>query len=467
MKKIFIGVVVVAIFVSITSCSSAKPEHRPSARPEPLVGKSGLVADPVFGGQVYIKTAGSSANPAVVLVHGLGNEASSSWQATVDVLKKDFYVFTLDLPGFGQSSRMNVLYSPENYARVINVLAKKYVRKPFHLVGHSMGGAVALQYAASYPQDVVTLTLVDAAGILHRLAYSKYLAPLGIETVLNQENLFNNNQVSDLAGIIMNALEDKMPVDLNTLIKSKLFRQKALRGNSTSIAGLALVLNDYSKVPEMIKVPTLIIWGDKDKIAPVRTGYVLDALIPKSTLKLIPGGGHMAFVEKPEAFHNLLLQQLKPVGNTDLWQDTKKPAGEFQKSVQCKNKNNQVITGNIGQLTIDNCQDVIVRNANINKLVINASRVTLKNVNIKNQGIALTTRQSSVEITAGSIEGNLAIVTYDSRLDIAGTRMTGREAAIKAPTKSTAVFSLGRISSPLYQGNVIHGRKVILSGNPI
>lgn len=465
MKKILFSVMATVIFAALTNCSSARPE--PAVRPEYPASKSGLVSDPVFGGQVYIKTAGDSAKPAVVLVHGLGNEASTSWQATIDLLKNDFYVFTLDLPGFGRSSKMNVLYSPENYARVINALTKKYVRRPFHLVGHSMGGAIALQYAATYPDEVKTLTLVDAAGILHRLAYSKYLAPLGIETVLNQGNLFNNNQVSDLAGIIMNTLESSMPVDLNLLIKNALFRSKALRGNPTSIAGLALVLNDYSRTPEMIKPPTLIIWGEQDKIAPIRTGYVLDALIPRSALKIIPGGGHMVFVNKPKVFHDLLLQQLKPDGRVSLWQNVKKPNAAFQKSLQCKNKNNEVITGNIGQLTIDNCQDVIVRNASVNKLMINASRVTLENVDIKSQDIALTVRQSSVEITAGSIEGNIAIVTYESRLDIAGTRLTGREAAIKAPIESTAVFSLGRINSPLYQGNVIHGRKILSSGNPV
>ncbi|HID81592.1 MAG TPA: alpha/beta hydrolase [Chromatiales bacterium] len=465
MKKILFSIVTTVIFATLTNCSSARPE--PAARPVSLVSKSGLVSDPVFGGQIYIKTAGDPAKPAVVLVHGLGNEASTSWQATIDLVKKDFFVFTLDLPGFGRSSKMNALYSPKNYARVIHELTKKYVKKSFHLVGHSMGGAIALQYAATYPEDVSTLTLVDAAGILHRLAYSKYLAPLGIETVLNQPGIFSDNQVSDLAGIIMNTLESRMPVDWNMLIESALFRSKVLRENPTSIAGLALVLNDYSKIPEIIKAPTLIIWGDKDKIAPVRTGYVLDALIPKSSLKLIAGGGHMVFVNKPKAFHHLLLQQLKSDGSESFWQDAKKPAGKFQKSVLCKNKDNQIITGNIGQLTIDNCQDVIVRNANINKVMIGNSRVALKNVSIKSQGVALTVHQSSVEITAGSIEGDTAIAAYDSRLDIAGTRLTGRDAVIKAPVESTAIFSLGRINSPLYQGNVIHGRKIISPGHSI
>jgi len=467
----FIELLMLGLLLTATvNCAPARQsaaDHQPVYNQSQGTKRTGLVSDPVFGGKVYIETTGDPGKPAVVLVHGLGNEASTSWQSTQDLLKKDFYVFTLDLPGFGRSSKANVLYSPENYARLINQLARRHVRKSFHLVGHSMGGAIALQYAASYPNDVKTLTLVDAAGILHRLAYSKYLAPLGIDTVLNQYNVFDENTVSDLAGAIMSTLEASMPVDLNALVEKPLFRQTVLGGSPTPIAGLSLVLNDYSNVPEKIKAATLIIWGDQDKIAPLRTGYVLDALIPKSTLQLIAGGDHMAFLNRPRDFHHLLLQQIKPDNSTDLWRESLLPKAEFRQSVQCKNNDNNVITGNIGQLNIDNCQDVVVQNASINKVMIGGSRVTFINVNVKGKGAALTAHQSSIEITAGSINGDVAIVAYDSRLDIAGTRLIGREAAMKAPVESNAIFSLGRINSPLYKGNVIHGQKTIGPGTPL
>jgi pimeloyl-ACP methyl ester carboxylesterase len=276
------------VLLSMINCSSTRDPQPETARP--VSPPQGLVKEPVFGGEVFLQTAGNPANPAVVLVHGLGNEAATAWEPTMEFLRKDFFVFAFDLPGFGRSSKVNALYSPENYGRLIHYLTQKYVRKPFHLVGHSMGGAISLQYAADYPQDVQTLTLVDAAGVLHRLAYSSYLAPLGIDFLLKDYNVFSDNVVADVAGIIMNSLDRRMPVDLDKLVANALFRQKVLRGNTTSIAGLALVLNDFSAVPEKIKAPTLIIWGDEDNIAPLRTGVMLRALIPQSSLRLLSGG---------------------------------------------------------------------------------------------------------------------------------------------------------------------------------
>ena len=119
-----------------------------------------------------MQTAGNPKNPAVVLVHGLGDEASTIWQSTIALLKNEYYVITFDLPGFGKSSKENKLYSPQNYAKFIHYVTQTYVKKPFHLIGHSMGGAIALKYTSMYSLDVQSLVLVDAADILHKSAYN-------------------------------------------------------------------------------------------------------------------------------------------------------------------------------------------------------------------------------------------------------------------------------------------------------
>ena len=137
--------------------------------------KGTFVTEPIFWASVYLSTEGDPSKEAVVLVHGLGDEASSIWESTIDALKNDYYVVSFDLPGFGNSSKGNELYSPHNYARVVHFLTQTYVKKPFHLIGHSMGGAIALLYASEYPTDVKTLALVDAAGILHKFAVRKFM----------------------------------------------------------------------------------------------------------------------------------------------------------------------------------------------------------------------------------------------------------------------------------------------------
>jgi pimeloyl-ACP methyl ester carboxylesterase len=419
----------------------------------------------VFGGQVYLRSAGNPNKPAVVMVHGLGDEASTCWEDILQRLKKDYHIFTFDLPGFGRSTKRNALYSPVNYARLIHQLTDKHVGKPFHLVGHSMGGAISLQYTHSYPASVKTLTLIDAAGILHRQAYTKYLAPLGVDKALNQYNVFDERKVTDLAGTLMSALEKRYPVNMDLLINLEPFRSKVLRGDPSAIAGLALVQNDFSRIPETIHQPTLIVWGDQDKIAPVRTGYVLESLMPNARLELIPNGGHIAFIDQPELFHTMLRPHLSQSHKAKAKSSAKPASQPFRQTVQCNSESGHVITGRIGSVLIQDCNQVLIHDAEINNIVLIDSSATIRNTRVIAMGTALKTRNSNLSITGGHFEGEVAIEANNSRLDIAGTQLVGHQAAVKAPQDSTLIFSLGRIDSPLYEDLVIHGMKVVAPGS--
>jgi hypothetical protein len=92
------------------------------------------------------------------------------------------------------------------------------------------------------------------------------------------------------------------------------------------------------------------------------------------------------------------------------------------------------------------------------------SSVTLRNSRIISLDTALTAHNATVTVTAGHIEGRVAIKTYNSRLDIAGTQLVAQEAAVEAPVDSTLVFSLTRIDSPLYPDIVIHSMKIVSPG---
>src|SRR5207248_780716 len=140
------------------------------------------IDEPVFGGQMVVYEAGRGNAREILLVHGIGDEAARDFRDHIAWLQKSFHVVAVDLPGFGQSDKTNALYSPGNYARVLKVVAGRFLRGPFVLLGHSMGAVVALRYAAMYPEDVRQLVVVDAHGILHRYSVtSQYLAHLGLE----------------------------------------------------------------------------------------------------------------------------------------------------------------------------------------------------------------------------------------------------------------------------------------------
>src|SRR4029077_20469429 len=139
------------------------------------------VAEPVFGGHVMLYRAGPADAAPVVLIHGLGQNGAKDWDKLIPALSSRYQVLALDLPGFGQSDKGNELYSPVNFTRVIESVVGSRVSRPFVLVGHSMGGAVAIAYASRYPERVRRLVAVDAAGILHRAVYAQSLSRLVTE----------------------------------------------------------------------------------------------------------------------------------------------------------------------------------------------------------------------------------------------------------------------------------------------
>ena len=424
----------------------------------------GLVSEPVFNEKVYFQMRGNPAGPVILLVHGLDDNASKIWQQTVAGLVDDYFVASLDLPGFGQSSKSNQAYTPENYVRIIRYLSRTYIRQPFHLAGHSMGGAISLRYAATHPEDVQTLTLVDAAGILHRFAYTKYLAPMGLEHFSGIDYI-NSNAVSSLAGLVLHKAEDMMQVDLRQLVQIPLLRAKVLRGNPLTIAGLGLVVDDFSNIPQTVEAPTRIIWGREDKLAPLRTGHVLNTLIPDSSLHIIPHAGHTPMSSHPSEFRSLLTMSFQP--------DAQFKAAEFgpakiHNKVSCNGQNNSQFSGRIKNLIISNCKNILVKDASIGRLVIDNSRVQLENVTVTApDGTAVEIAESNVMFTAGRLNGRIAIAVQNSRLDIAGTTLAGTETAISAQSVTDIIFSLTPVQGNQQQRAVLHGRKKLLAGEKL
>lgn len=422
-----------------------------------------LVPDPVFGGEVYLEEAGDRAKETVILVHGLGGGASKDWQAVIQHLQPHYHVLTLDLPGFGRSSTGEGDYTPTGYARLLRLLAKRHANRPFHMVGHSMGGTIALRYAARYPDDLKSLTLVGAAGVLHRMAYTKALAPLGLEQLAGHA-LPGKGIISDLVGVMLEKAEAQLPADLGALMEIPALRQKILKGNPTAIAGFALAQEDFSQAPERVTAPTLMVWGALDQAAPLRTGYVLDSRIPRSMLEVIPGGGHMTIRDDVDRFVSLLRSHLDSTVDPALYRQQPAIGAGREGQLSCNGRYGQQYTGRIERLVLDRCTDATIRNAEIGALEITDSNVLIENSMITGDGVGIRSRGSTVYLTAGRVEGQVAIAAEASRFDIAGTELVGHRSAVEAASDSSFVFSLGRIESLDWPDDDIHGYWLLGSG---
>lgn len=419
-----------------------------------------VLREPVFRGQAHVYTAGPQEAPTVVLVHGIGAGARD-WSGLTAVLAQDFQVISFDLPGFGRSSKGNEQYTPKNYAAFIrHVVEQRVHKRPFFLVGHSLGGAIALRYAALYPQDVQALVLADVPGILHHLAYSRYLGYLGID-FLPKIYRGQNDHLSNLMGTVFSKLQWAKPAPEIILVTPRL-RQNFLSADPARIAGLALVVEDFSADLGRVQAPTLVLWGGRDELAPLRNGRVLSANLPQAQLEVFETSGHTPMDDVPDRFNQRVVAFLrapKIERRNDIldralnWPNTTRTGS-------CNGQRGVVFEGDYQRLSIRGCRDTVVRNARVRELRIVEAAVSIEDSLIGGVSGGLHVDDARVTITSSLIEGRIAITAIASHLDIAGSRIVGVQAALQAPRASEVLFSLTAVQSPYFHGT-LHERRMV------
>ena len=418
------------------------------------------IEESVFNGHVVVYEAGRGNARSILLVHGVSPEGARDFRNQVDWLQKSFHVVAVDLPGFGQSDKANALYSPANYAAVLKVVADRFLAAPFTLVGHSVGGVVALRYAATYPQEVERLVVVDAPGVLYRYAYaSRYLAHLGLD-FLPSEPL---DRLTGIARRILTPIE-RMNFNPQSIVDSPQLRQELLDGDPAKIAGLAAVTDDLHLDLPDVRAETLIVWGAQDTLAPLRTGRALARKLPHARLVGIDGAAHAPMLETPERFR----AELEPFLERGLPPAPAPVIASMQRhgEATCRRRRGLVFEGDYDKLTLERCQEIRIRNARIRELIVDGSSVTIDDSRIGGGETGLYARGSTVVMTGGSVEGGVAITALGSRLDLAAVEVEGREAAVTAPKKSYVVFSLSSVRSPHTRGE-LHDFYTVTAKDPL
>jgi pimeloyl-ACP methyl ester carboxylesterase len=377
-----------------------------------------LVDEPVFDRNVMLYRAGPREGEAVVLVHGLGPNGARDWAKVVPALAQRYEVFALDLPGFGRSDKGNELYSPDNFARVIEKALAPKIGRPFALIGHSLGAAVSLAYAAAHPARVRRLILVDMAGVLHGSVYAQSLARLGFEQATGvpaEGPWFDSLLRTALARI------EAVPVGREFVLRTPGLRQKVFRGDPGMIAAYALGEHDFSEALRNVTAPTLVIWGGDDKVAPLRTGQLAAATIPGARLQVLPGVGHAPQLEDPARFNRLVLDELagRGVGLPLALPKAGTAAGRIE---SCADRTGARYTGDFQKLTLIRCRDARISDARIGELRVLESDLAIVNTEIRGGLYAL---RSTLQLTAGVVAGAPALALEDSEVDAAGTRFEG------------------------------------------
>ncbi len=434
------------------------------ALPRVTGGQAEVVAEPVFGGEAFVYQAGRQHRQTVVLVHGVGSLAARIWDDLIVALARRYHVVAVDLPGFGRSSKQNRLYSPVTLSRFVHWVVKRYGHGKVTLVGHSLGGGVCLQVAADHPKSLRRLVLINVAGILHRKVLTQYLASLRPTSAWAQtaQTIFEK-PLGAMQGLMSHTLglfeSKRLPATLDGLLGSATFRKIAFQSDANLIAGLSLMNTNFGPVLERIGVPTTIFWGDRDPIAPVRTGRVLAALLGRAHLVLIPGAGHSPMQDKKEVLQRLLLQDLASPPAPPPPPPPPPPPAPSTRIGVCDGKRGVTFTGPYRSIHLRRCTQVKLMNVTATEVRIDHSEATIVNTHIRSTATALRVNASHVSITASRLEAPVPLEVIGGNLDLAGVVLRGDKVGAIVRSNSTLMFSV----CPVRIGNravrYLHGIK--------
>lgn len=248
----------------------------------------------------------------IILLHG-GNGSIEFWLYNIGTLAQHHQVYAFDMVGSGKSDFPDGSYSLGEQAKFLHGFMAALNIDTATLIGNSMGGGVALEFTRAYPDRVDKLVLVDSMGfgkeislgirlitlpaIVNLLRPGRWMIPAMLKS-----NFYNSKQLPP------EWIEFRYPIFALPGRNRVILR---LGQSNFNLAGVRAqvyqpILDSLAKITQK----TLIIWGDCDRIIPVKHAYVAAAGLPNSQLHIFPNCGHHPYLEYPEKFDRLVLEFL-------------------------------------------------------------------------------------------------------------------------------------------------------------
>jgi pimeloyl-ACP methyl ester carboxylesterase len=267
----------------------------------------------------YIDVGSGDGDP-VVLVHGLGGQWQN-WLENIPRLAETRRVVAIDLPGFGCTPE------PEDdeeititrYGHWVNEVANRLGLETVDLVGNSMGGYIAAEVAIQFPARVSRLVLVSAAGIS-----SAEVPQMPILTIGRVAAAIASNSVTRYRRLACRPVTRHVALALVArhprLLKADLAYEGFFKGGGKPGFADALRASldyDFRDRLSDVKVPTLIVWGEKDSIIPTRDADEFERLIEDSRKVVMKDTGHVPMAERPQAFNDVLVEFLDEEGRAE------------------------------------------------------------------------------------------------------------------------------------------------------
>ena len=244
-----------------------------------------------------IFTKGDSRNLPIVFIHGFPFD-HKMWNNQTEELSKEYFCVSYDIRGLGESPDGDGQYTMEMFADdLMRIIKDLKLNKPV-ICGLSMGGYIALRTIEKFEKKFYAAILCDTKSVadnnetkIKRADGIKKINEFGVETFVNEfvPNCFAKESLSK-------------PFYKENLARSLGFSPTGIKGCLLAMAGRT----DTTEYLSKIKIPVLVMCGEKDKLTPPNVMEEMADKIPKSEFQVIPGAGHISPLEKPEVVNNII-----------------------------------------------------------------------------------------------------------------------------------------------------------------
>ena len=254
------------------------------------------------------------AKSTIILIHGL-TVNKENWVRFSRYLTDSYHVVAIDLPGHGASFKdLNMRYDIDDQVRYLNEIIGKMNINQFHMAGNSMGGAISSLYAATYPEQVQSLLLIDSAGIYDYKCELNQIFDQGI-------NPFIVTSTDEFDRLLNLAMEDKsnlppwpfIGIMADKAVENKTINEKLCSDFLPDSFGGGEHKYDFKEELKKITAPTLILWGKKDRILSIDNASIFEELIPHTRKVVFEEIGHMPMLEVPEESAQVYLDFLSSI----------------------------------------------------------------------------------------------------------------------------------------------------------
>ena len=262
----------------------------------------------LHGHRISYREAGEDREPVILLIHGI-TSSSATWDPVLPELASDAHVIAPDLLGHGESDKPRADYSLGALASILRDLLEHLGVERVTVVGHSLGGGVAMQFSYQYPEYCERIVLVDSGGLGREVSVALRAATLpGAEFVLP---IIASTKVRD-AGAAVGRVLGRLPMRPRPSV-AEVVRGYASLSETTARAAFVHTLRSvvepggqrvsaHDRLYLSEGMPTLIIWGQLDTVIPVAHAHDAHAAIRGSELAIFEQSRHFPHMDEPARF---------------------------------------------------------------------------------------------------------------------------------------------------------------------